>query len=73
MLSCIQAKAEYDARVAIAGLDPTDPDAYSKECNITVKVGKEHFEAVAKTVRLFDDYLYASCAASTTRVLLTLV
>ncbi|KAJ4291995.1 hypothetical protein N0V90_009894 [Kalmusia sp. IMI 367209] len=58
------AMAEYDARTKIAGLDPTDPNAYGKDCEVTVKLGRSQFEAVANTVALFDDYLEETMGVS---------
>lgn len=54
------AMAEYDARTKIAGLDPTDPKAYSQDCKAPVKLGRSQFEAIANTVSLFDDYLFVN-------------
>ena len=61
-----QAMAEYDTHTKVAGLDPDDPFSYSQDCEVTVKLGKAHSKAVAKTVQLFDDYLYgnSSCVFS---------
>ena len=65
--------AEYDARTKGAGLDPTDLEAYGKDCKVAVKLGKSQFKAVAKTVRLFDDYLCVPQLAEKERDRLTLL
>jgi hypothetical protein len=60
-----QAMAEYEARTNVAGLDPNDPISYGKDCKVTVKLGRKHFDAVAQAVQLFDKYMYGEpCYAS---------
>lgn len=60
-----QAMAEYEARTNVAGLNPNDPISYGKDCKVTVKLNRKHFDAVAHAVQLFDKYMYEEpCCAS---------
>jgi len=54
------ALAEYEAREQLVGLDVSDPNAYKKEIDIAVKLGRAQFEKVARTVTQFDKYMYVA-------------